>query len=581
MVFSVLPAIGGASAFHEDIDTFVDDNGNFHEPFIEAIVGAGITNGCDVNPARYCPSRNVLRSEMAAFLVRAMGEEGSLPSYQGYFADVPPGLWYTPYVERLFELGITTGCRSGPAEYCPNEPVIRGQMTVFLLRAIGEQNNLPPYQGYFKDVRLRHRYRGFIEGAYDLGITKGCAVNPLRFCSEDAVPRDQMASFVGRTFGLDPVLPLDFDGRVAATLVIAANSVKATVASLPNSTTFPRSTQSDGSWSLRGASDWTSGFFPALLWRMYEETGDGSFLTWATQWSTSLDGQASRTDTHDLGFMVGLPALLAYTATGTDAYRLTLIKAASSLSSRFDPDVGAVRSWDFGSWLFPVIIDNMMNLKLLRDGANLSSYVPDKTKWRGQAAIHAGTTSLQHIRPDGSSYHVVDFDATTGAVISKGTWQGSGSETTWARGQAWGLHGFAMEAAATGDSARIADAKKMADYFLANLPSDMIPYWDFDAPGIPSEPRDSSAAAIAAAGLLKLSEVLPSGADRTKYFDAAVAILDSLMTETYLSDGTLSEGILLHGTGSKPQGNEINVSLIWGDYYFVEALMLYQDIVGP
>ena len=120
----------------------------------------------------------------------------------------------------------------------------------------------------------------------------------------------------------------------------------------------------------------------------------------------------------------------------------------------------------------------------------------------------------------------------------------------------------------------------LADYFIDNLPTDMVPYWDFDAPGIVSEPRDSSAAAIAAAGLLELS-TLTTGADSARYFNAAEAVLDSLMTPQYLSDGTNSAGLLLHGTGNKPANSEIDVSLIYADYYFVEALIRYLEIVGP
>jgi len=132
----------------------------------------------------------------------------------------------------------------------------------------------------------------------------------------------------------------------------------------------------------------------------------------------------------------------------------------------------------------------------------------------------------------------------------------------------------------TGDAATLTTAQELAEFFIGNLPADSIPYWDFDAPGIPSEPRDTSAAAIAASGLLELSS-LTTGATSDGYLAAAVAILDSLMSSTYLSDGATSDGILLHGVGNYPAASEIDVSLIYGDYYFVEALMLYQDIVGP
>ncbi len=371
-----------------------------------------------------------------------------------------------------------------------------------------------------------------------------------------------------------------FDERVAATLVFAEEQLRDTVADLPDSTTFPRSTDVTGGWSTVSASDWTSGFFPALLWQMYLHTGDSDFLTWATSWSSSLPGQATRTDTHDLGFMVGLPAGLAFEATGDTGYRDTIVTAAESLASRFDPDVGATRSWDFGSWQFPVIIDNMMNLELLRDGADLTTSPTDAASWDAMAVSHATVTGNEHVRGNGTTYHVIDFDPTNGTVLSRETHQGAGDETTWARGQAWGLYGFTLMHRETGDAATLATAQELADFFVGSLPADSIPYWDFEAPGIPSAPRDTSAAAIAASGLLELS-TLTTGTASDSYLGAAAAILDSLMSPAYLSDGGSSDGILLHGVGNHPSSSEIDVSLIYGDYYLVEALLRYLDIDSP
>jgi len=186
--------------------TFVDDNGNFHEPNIEAIAAAGITQGC--NPPtndRYCPDDLVTRAEMAAFLLRGIGEAGSLPTYQGYFSDVPAGLWYTGYAERLFELGITTGCALEPLRYCPNGSVTRAEMAAFILRAIGEDQNLPVYQGYFSDVPAGLWYTGYAERLFELGITTGCETG--KYCPNDPVKRDQMASFLTRALGLAPIVP--------------------------------------------------------------------------------------------------------------------------------------------------------------------------------------------------------------------------------------------------------------------------------------------------------------------------------------------------------------------------------------
>ncbi len=187
--------------------TFVDDNGNYHEPMIEAIAAAGITNGCDTNPARYCPGDKVKRSEMATFLVRAADETGNVPSYQGYFADVPEGQWYTPYVERLYELGITSGCDTSPRRFCPEGTVLRSEMAALLVRFVEGDTNLPTYQGIFADVPEDHWYTPYVERLFELGITSGCDVSPSRYCPGGDVLRDQMASFLGRAMGLDPIVP--------------------------------------------------------------------------------------------------------------------------------------------------------------------------------------------------------------------------------------------------------------------------------------------------------------------------------------------------------------------------------------
>ncbi|MCP5020413.1 MAG: hypothetical protein GY930_01440 [bacterium] len=178
----------------------------------------------------------------------------------------------------------------------------------------------------------------------------------------------------------------------------------------------------------------------------------------------------------------------------------------------------------------------------------------------------------EHVRPDGSTYHVVDFDPTTGAVLSKETYQGHSAGSTWARGQAWAIYGFTMAYRYTQDPLLLAGAMDVADYFLANLPADAVPYWDFQAPSIPGEPKESSAAAIAAAGLLELYQYAPNPADRMRYYRQGSRILRSLSSPAYLASPGTSDGILLHGVGNKPTGREIDVSLIYGDYYYLEAL---------
>jgi unsaturated chondroitin disaccharide hydrolase len=372
----------------------------------------------------------------------------------------------------------------------------------------------------------------------------------------------------------------DLRTRVSETLDFIEQQLVATIAEVDDPDDYPRSTDpATGAWSTRSASSWTSGFFPGQLWLMYEHTENAALLEAAEDWTAGLASQASRTDTHDLGFMILNSFGHAYRITGTESYRQTTLTAAASLDSRFDEDVGATRSWDFGSWEFPVIIDNMMNLELMFWGATQTG-TSQGQQWLDHAIRHADTTLESHVRNDGSTYQIVDFDPDTGDILSRETRQGYADESTWARGQAWGIYGFAMSYRESGHARFLATAMALADYFTANLPSDHVPYWDFDAPDIPDEPRDSSAAAIAASGLLELSELAPTPSDRARYFDEAVSILDALMSSAYRSDGAVSSGILLHATGNKPSGTEVGVSLIYGDYYFTEALLRHQKLTA-
>ena len=196
-------ALAGVAMAQTVSGTFVDDDGNIHEPNIEAIAAAGITNGCDPDASLYCPGSDVNRAEMAAFIIRALGQEDQLPVFQGYFPDVPAGQWFTPYVERLFQLELTTGYEDGT--YRPQTSVSRAEMAAFVLRAIGQDAPLEPVQGIFADVDPSAWYAPLAEKMYALEITTGCATDPLRYCPSDPVKRDQMASFLARALGLQPV----------------------------------------------------------------------------------------------------------------------------------------------------------------------------------------------------------------------------------------------------------------------------------------------------------------------------------------------------------------------------------------
>jgi unsaturated chondroitin disaccharide hydrolase len=370
-----------------------------------------------------------------------------------------------------------------------------------------------------------------------------------------------------------------FKLQIDQTLAFATQQALSSVDTIADPTRFPRYVDPGvGVWVTKPASNWVSGFFPGMLWLLYRHGEDPDLLVAAEAWTGEIAGQATRTDTHDLGFMIGIPFGLGFEITGDPSYENTFLIGAASLASRYDADVGAIRSWDFGSWEYPVVIDNMMNLEFLFEAARLTTDPVASAQWESIASSHAIVSGTEHLRPDGSSYHVVDFDGQTGSVLSRETYQGLSDSSTWSRGQAWGIYGFAVSYRENGNPVHLTTSMAFADYYIDHLPTDQIPYWDFDAPNIPNEPRDSSAAAIAASGLLRLSTLVADPMDRERYLAAAKSTLGSLMSEEYLSDGVESPALLLHGTSSYPHGNQIDFGQIWGDYYFVEALLLYQEM---
>jgi len=373
-----------------------------------------------------------------------------------------------------------------------------------------------------------------------------------------------------------PLSAQDLDSLVNHSLEFAKQQLVNTVAEVNNSALFPRSTLEDGSWKVKNSGSWTSGFFPGCLWYMYEWSEDTLFLEWAENWTASMEQEKYDTGSHDVGFKVYCSFGNGYRITGNESYPAIMIQAAQSLATRFNPTVGCIKSWNSGSrGQYPVIIDNMMNLELLfwasKNGGESSLY--------DIAVMHAVKTIENHVREDGSTYHVVDFDPSTGEVISRKTVQGYSDESTWARGQAWGLYGFTMAYRETDSTLFLATAKKIADYFIDHLPEDNVPYWDFVAPNIPDEEKDASAAAIAASGLLELSGLVSESDKKVKYQNAAFDILESLCSVNYLAEGTNSSGILLHGVGNNNSGSEVDVSLIYADHYFIEALIRYLQII--
>ena len=334
-------------------------------------------------------------------------------------------------------------------------------------------------------------------------------------------------------------------------------------------TFFPKT----GQYEFSNSGWWCSGFYPATLLYLYEQTKDKSLYDEAMRVMDTLKKEQFNKNTHDLGFMMYCPFGNANRIAPKPEYKEILLNSAKSLSTRFNPLVGSIRSWESKPEDFIVIIDNMMNLDLLFWATKASG---DSSFYK-IAVTHANTTIKNHFRPDNSSYHVLNYDPQTGAIKQKRTAQGAADESAWARGNAWGLYGFTVTYRETKDPNYLDQANKIAQFLLShpNLPADKIPYWDFNAPDIPNALRDASAASVMASALLELSKYVD--AEKSKqYFKAAEIILQSLSTSTYkAAPGTNGGFILQHGVGHLPGGTEIDVPLTYGDYYYVEAMMRY------
>ncbi len=333
----------------------------------------------------------------------------------------------------------------------------------------------------------------------------------------------------------------------------------------------PRNIEPDGSLRLVASRDWCSGFFPGELWYMYERTGDDFWKEKAIEFTAPVEREKTNGGTHDMGFKVYCSFGNGYRLTGDSIYRDIMLESARTLATRYKDKVGAIRSWDHNKdkWQCPVIIDNMMNLELLFWAAKESG---DSTLYN-IAVNHAETTLKNHFREDNSSYHVVDYDTITGKVLNKHTHQGYAHESAWSRGQAWGLYGYTMCYRNTQRPEFLEQAKKISDYIFNSptLPEDLVPYWDYQAPNIPNEPRDASAAAVTACALYELAMYDKDNAETHKH--RADKIVESLTDHYRAQQGGDHGFLLLHSVGSGNSGSEMDVPIIYADYYFLEALL--------
>ncbi|GEN07232.1 unsaturated chondroitin disaccharide hydrolase [Myxococcus fulvus] len=337
---------------------------------------------------------------------------------------------------------------------------------------------------------------------------------------------------------------------------------------------YPQAT-TNGGWTTIDAAapiEWTQGFFPGELWYLFEDSGIATFKSLAAARTDPLKVQQTNSTTHDTGFKLITSFGNAYRFTGDEAQRQVLLTGAASLARRYNAKLGFVVccDWNRPVWLAPLFVDTMMDLELLLWGAAHGG----SSTWRDMAVNHALKTLSVLVRSDGSSFHMADFDPNTGAMRLRGTFQGASNTSTWARGQTWLMYGYTMVYRYTRDTRMLAAAQKTTDWYLSHLPADMVPLWDFNAPAN-QQYKDTSAAAVAASALLELSNYVSDTATRQRYRDAALRMLDALSAAPYLASGTSKASVLQHAVGNLPAGKEIDVGLIYGDYYFVEALQRF------
>ena len=336
---------------------------------------------------------------------------------------------------------------------------------------------------------------------------------------------------------------------------------------------FPRNIEgNDSTWACRKGTpdEWCSGFWPGVLWYDYELTGDTLVRQMADRYTEELAYLSERpVFDHDLGFLMICSYGNGYRLTADSTYRRVLLDSADSLATLYNPHVGTLLSWPRNVEMFGghnTIMDNMINLEMLFWA---SKHGGDKYLY-DIAVKHAETTMEHHFRPDGTCYHVAVYDPEDGHFIKGVTHQGYSDSSTWARGQAWAVYGYTMVYRETRDKRFLDFACKVTDAYLSRLPEDKVPYWDFDDPAIPQAPRDASAAGVVASALLELQGYV-GGEKGAEYRRNAVEMLASLNSPAYRS-GSKRCSFLDHSTGHHPAGSEIDASIIYADYYYIEAL---------
>lgn len=360
-------------------------------------------------------------------------------------------------------------------------------------------------------------------------------------------------------------------------LELSVEKTEETSKNLASSESYVRNiTDGKTDWNLVGVRDWCSGFWPGVLWYSYEYSGNEFLKKEAERFTLPIKEIAyAPAENHDIGFMVYCSYGNGYRLTGNEDYKKVLLSAADTLATLYNPNVGSILSWPIkrDEYAHNTIIDNMMNLELLfwasKNGGSKKLYEI--------AESHAKVTMDNLVRDDNSLYHLGEFNDKTGEFIKGHTHQGYADESMWARGQTWGIYGFAMSYRETGNKEFLNTSINLANHFLNRLPEGSIPYWDFDDPKIPNAPKDASAAAIAACGLLELAGQVEDKKLKEKYISAARNFIKILSSKEYFS-GDTNQALLLHSTGHHPQNSEIDVPIIYADYYYMEALLRLRKI---
>jgi unsaturated chondroitin disaccharide hydrolase len=372
------------------------------------------------------------------------------------------------------------------------------------------------------------------------------------------------------------------DSLLQHALRVSFRHLELSVNEVRDSTRFPSYAPHDLRWSYSNSSGWTSGFYPGCLWLAYELSGKPEFREWAKRWTAGLAQEAENTGTHDLGFMFGCSygnGIRNVSKEEERTYRRILLRAAMSLDTRYSGKVGMLRCyWDEPPYnqdttLYPVVVDIMMNLGLLFWGAENG----DPGTLRDHAIHHARRTYHDFVRPDGSTYHVVRYNKETGAIVNRGQIQGQNDRSTWTRGHAWFVYGMTVCYRYTKDSAFLADACALADYFLKRLTPDNVSVWDFDSSPESSRVKDASATAIVSSALFELSTYVSDPARKVRYRSKATDMLAALCRKPYLAEGMNTNAILLHSTQylTQPGNQNTDKPAIFADYYFLEAIQRY------